>query len=37
MNSSVTGAIAEPIMPEQVWNENAWVMRSGATRSESSA
>ena len=35
MNRSVTGAMAEPIMPEQVWNENTWVMRRGETRSDS--
>ena len=29
MNSSVTGAIAEPIMPAQVWKENTCVTRVG--------
>ena len=37
MNSSVTGAIAEPIMPAKVWNENTCVMRCGDTCSDSSA
>ena len=37
MNSSVTGAIAEPIMPAKVWKENTCVTRAGAMRSESSA
>ena len=35
MNRRLTGAMAEPIMPEQVWNENTWVMRRGETRSDS--
>src|SRR5262249_57703429 len=33
-NRSVTGAIADPIMPEQLWNEKTWVVRRGDTRSE---
>src|SRR5262249_58545687 len=33
-NRSVTGALAGPIMPEQLWNEKTWVVRRGDTRSE---
>ena len=36
MNNRAPGAMAEPIMAAQVWNENTWVMRCGETRSESS-
>jgi hypothetical protein len=34
IDRSITGAMAEPIIPEQVWNEKTWVMRRGDTRSE---
>jgi len=36
MDRRTTGAMAEPIIPEQVWNEKTCVIRRGDTRSERS-